>query len=48
MQLLTAWRRVWWVPTPLPADADVAVFSEGRALLTTSALADGIGDRAVR
>jgi hypothetical protein len=35
------------VPPPLPVDASVGLFSEGRALATTSYLADTIGQRQV-
>ena len=48
VQTAFAWHRVWWVPTPHPIDAPATVFSEGRAMRQTSALADDIGDRAVR
>ncbi len=47
MQVALSWHSVWWVPTPQPADAPAAQFSEGRAMAQTSALADDIGDRAV-
>lgn len=47
MQVSYSWHRVWWTPQPLGLDAGADVFSEGRALRTTSVLADDIGDRAV-
>ena len=42
-----SWHRVWWVPSPQPADAPPTVFSEARAMAHVRVLSEDIGQRGV-